>query len=53
MRLMNTELLASIIDVIWVISNQIAGNPCMAILVRRWRDCQNGKEEALGLGLLT
>lgn len=49
---MNTELLASLIDVDWVRSNQLAGNPCVALLVRRWRDCQNGKEEALGLGLV-
>ncbi|USI27625.1 hypothetical protein ACD631_14790 [Alteromonas macleodii] len=49
---MNTELLASLIDVDWVRSNQLAGNPCVALLVRRWRDCQNGKEEALGLGLI-
>lgn len=37
---MNTELLTSLLDVDWVRSNQLAGNPCVALLVRRWRDCQ-------------
>lgn len=44
---MNTELLISLVDVDWVRSNQLAGNPCVALLVRRWRDCQSYENEPL------
>ncbi|EPT9252285.1 hypothetical protein ACVTNV_000602 [Vibrio alginolyticus] len=42
---MNTGLLTSLVDVDWVRSNQLAGNPCVALLVRRWRDCQSYDDE--------
>lgn len=44
---MNTELLTSLVDVDWMRSNQLAGNPCVALLVRRWRDCQSYDDEPL------
>ncbi len=44
---MNTELLTSLVDVDWVRCNQLAGNPCVALLVRRWRDCQSYEGEPL------
>ncbi|MET4709040.1 hypothetical protein [Endozoicomonas lisbonensis] len=36
----DTELLASLIDVDWVRMNQLAGNPCVATLIRKWQECQ-------------
>lgn len=37
---LNSELLAGLVDVDWVRMNQLAGNPCVATLVRRWKECQ-------------
>ena len=36
----NSELLAGLVDVDWVRMNQLAGNPCVATLVRRWKEFQ-------------
>ncbi|MDZ6627090.1 hypothetical protein U4W07_18915 [Escherichia coli] len=37
---LNPELLAGLVDVDWVRMNQLAGNPCVATLIRRWKECQ-------------
>lgn len=37
---LNSELLAGLVDVDWVRMNQLAGNPCVATLVRRWKEFQ-------------
>lgn len=37
---MDTQFLTSLIDVDWVRVNQLAGNPCVATLVKRWQECQ-------------
>ncbi|MEM9004592.1 MAG: hypothetical protein AAGE59_13855 [Cyanobacteria bacterium P01_F01_bin.86] len=46
------ELIAALVDVDWVRVNQLAGNPCVATLVRRWRECQSEPDQALGLELI-
>ena len=33
------EFLAGLLDVDWVRMNQLAGNPCVSVLVRRWQEC--------------
>ncbi|PXW39058.1 hypothetical protein DFO54_1204 [Erwinia sp. AG740] len=37
---LNPELLTGLVDVDWVRMNQLAGNPCVATLIRRWKECQ-------------
>ncbi|CAI1529747.1 Uncharacterised protein [Serratia quinivorans] len=37
---LSPELLAGLVDVDWVRMNQLAGNPCVATLIRRWKECQ-------------
>lgn len=37
---LNPELLTGLVDVDWVRMNQLAGNPCVATLIRRWDECQ-------------
>jgi hypothetical protein len=44
---LDTELLTALIDVDWVRTNQLAGNPCVATLVKRWLECQSSPSEAL------
>ncbi|MEL6442116.1 MAG: hypothetical protein AAFQ80_23090 [Cyanobacteria bacterium J06621_8] len=44
---LDTELLTELVDVDWVRTNQLAGNPCVATLVKRWRECQSEPNEAL------
>ena len=42
---LNMTLLSALVDVDWVRMNQLAGNPCPALLIRRWKELQpNGKE---------
>ena len=48
----NPELITALVDVDWVRMNQLAGNPCVATLIRRWRECQKAPEQALGVELL-
>lgn len=36
---LNVELLCALVDVDWVRMNQLAGNPCVATLIRRWKEC--------------
>jgi hypothetical protein len=36
---LDVELLCALVDVDWVRMNQLAGNPCIATLIRRWREC--------------
>jgi hypothetical protein len=36
---LDVELLCALVDVDWVRMNQLAGNPCVATLIRRWREC--------------
>ena len=38
---LDTELLTALIDVDWVRTNQLAGNPCVTTLIKRWRECQS------------
>lgn len=38
---LDTELLTALVDVDWVRTNQLAGNPCVATLVNRWQECQS------------
>lgn len=44
---LDTELLTALVDVDWVRINQLAGNPCVATLVNRWKECQSEPDEAL------
>ncbi len=44
----NPELIAALVDVDWVRVNQLAGNPCVATLIKRWRECQSEAGQALG-----
>ena len=44
---LDTELLTALVDVDWVRVNQLAGNPCVSTLVKRWRECQSKPDEAL------
>jgi hypothetical protein len=44
---LDTELLTALVDVDWVRVNQLAGNPCVTTLVKRWRECQSKPDEAL------
>ena len=44
---LDTELLTALVDVDWVRTNQLAGNPCVATLVNRWKECQSESGEAL------
>lgn len=44
---LDTELLTALVDVDWVRTNQLAGNPCVATLVNRWKECQSRPDEAL------
>ena len=37
---LDTTFLTSLIDVDWIRVNQLAGNPCVAMLARRWHECQ-------------
>jgi hypothetical protein len=46
---MNTKQLTSLLDVDWVRSNQLDGNPCVALLVRRWRESTNFMEVPLSV----
>lgn len=39
---LNVELLTELVDVDWVRMNQLAGNPCVATLVKRWQECHSG-----------
>lgn len=43
---LDTNLLTKLLDVDWVRINQLAGNPCVATLVKRWRECQSNPDEA-------
>lgn len=36
---LDVELLSALVDVDWVRMNQLAGNPCVATLIRRWKEC--------------
>lgn len=36
---LNVELLCALVDVDWVRMNQLAGNPCAATLIRKWKEC--------------
>ena len=47
------DLLVSLIDVDWVRMNQLAGNPCVATLVKRWIECQPGTRDSLNMDLVT
>ncbi|MEL7354646.1 MAG: hypothetical protein AAFN38_24780 [Cyanobacteria bacterium J06560_5] len=38
---LDTKLLTALVDVDWVRTNQLAGNPCVATLVNRWQECQD------------
>lgn len=38
---LDTELLTALVDVDWVRTNQLAGNPCAATLINRWQECQS------------
>lgn len=38
---LDTELLTALVDVDWVRTNQLAGNPCVSTLVNRWQECQD------------
>lgn len=49
----NPELITALVDVDWVRMNQLAGNPCVATLIKRWRECQSEPDQALGEELLT
>lgn len=49
----NPKLITDLVDVDWVRMNQLAGNPCVATLIRRWRECQQKPEQALSVELLT
>ena len=42
---LDTKLLTALLDVDWVRSNQLAGNPCVATLVNRWKECQSDPVE--------
>lgn len=35
---LNIELLVDLLDVDWVRMNQLAGNPCIATLIKRWKE---------------
>src|SRR5690606_13386614 len=35
---LNIDLLRDLLDVDWVRVNQLAGNPCVASLIRRWQE---------------
>jgi|GEM_PF-707175 len=48
----NPELITALVDVDWVRMNQLAGNPCVATLIKRWRECQSEPDQALGDTLL-
>lgn len=41
------EFLAGLLDVDWVRMNQLAGNPCVSVLVRRWHECNLFKNNIL------
>ncbi len=41
------EFLAGLLDVDWVRMNQLAGNPCVSVLVRRWQECNAFKNAVL------
>ncbi|MGP9800493.1 hypothetical protein [Rheinheimera sp. NSM] len=49
----NPELITALVDVDWVRVNQLAGNPCVAALIRRWKECQKMPEQSLGHNLLS
>lgn len=38
---LNIELLVDLLDVDWVRMNQLAGNPCVATLIKRWKEINN------------
>lgn len=42
---LDTNLLTDLVDVDWVRLNQLAGNPCPALLVRRWKELQPKGQE--------
>lgn len=42
---LDTNLLTALVDVDWVRVNQLAGNPCPALIIRRWREMQSREEE--------
>ncbi len=44
---LDVALITSLVDVDWVRMNQLAGNPCVATLVKRWRECRQHEDEAL------
>ncbi|WP_387692088.1 hypothetical protein [Photorhabdus sp. RM71S] len=44
---LDVALLCALLDVDWVRMNQLAGNPCVATLIKRWKECHLGKEIAL------
>ncbi|GAB6091579.1 hypothetical protein [Spirochaeta dissipatitropha] len=48
----NINLLTGLIDVDWVRMNQLAGNPCVASLVKKWKECQSEPGQSLNEDLL-
>ncbi len=44
---LNIELLADLLDVDWVRMNQLAGNPCVATLIKRWKEINTNSREVL------
>ena len=42
---MNIQLLADLLDVDWVRMNQLAGNPCVLTLIKRWKEINRHTSE--------
>ena len=43
----NIDLLVDLLDVDWVRMNQLAGNPCVTTLIKRWKEINLGSKDAV------
>ncbi|OUX87954.1 MAG: hypothetical protein CBB95_07575, partial [Alteromonas sp. TMED35] len=44
---LDIELLADLLDVDWVRMNQLAGNPCVTTLIKRWKEINPDSRDAI------
>lgn len=44
---LDIDLIADLLDVDWVRMNQLAGNPCAATLVKRWKEINHNSRDAI------
>ena len=44
---LDIELLADLLDVDWVRMNQLAGNPCVTTLIKRWKEINPESRDAI------